>query len=133
MARANVRISVEKVLDLLRKKQAELQKQSDEYQANVSKWEKAVQAWEKRVVSGISKSAKPYEVGVSQPAYGENRGKTVVTLTYVLDKKADSKPASPDYVSTHTIQEIDRTIKLLELTDDEQVSASVYRNIADLL
>lgn len=133
MARANVRISVVKVLDLLRKRQAELQKQSDEYQANVSKWEKAVQAWEKRVISTIPKSAKPSSVSVDVPRYGNDKGKTVISLTYVLDKPADDKPSHPDYPSNHTLQEIDRTIKLLELTDDEMVSAGVYRNIADLL
>lgn len=133
MARANVKISVSKVLDLLRIKASQVQKAIDDFESEQEKHKKALAAWQKSVVAGIPKSAKPQSVSVNVPHYGENSGKTVVEVTYVLDKVATKRPDNPERPSVYELRELEKTIKLLELTDDEFVSAGVYRNIAELL
>jgi hypothetical protein len=137
MARANVKIKTAKVLDLLRKKQTETLASINDREAIKRKHNAERQAWEKKVVSVIGKTAKPSEVEVRNVSYGEQEGSIKVILTHYLP--ASKVPAEPEvtlenlYTLKSRLEELNKTIALLELTDDETVSASAYRNIADLL
>ena len=138
MAKANVRISTAKVLDLLRIKAKEAAKQLAEIPALEKKYKAAVAAWEKKVVASVPKTAKPDKVDTTIIRYGELEGQIRVELTYYVPiAKVGDFPERGDikseYYLKQNLDELEKTIKLLELTDDETVSASVYRNLADLL
>lgn len=137
MARANVRISTAKVLDLLRAKAKETAKQLAELPALQKKHTAEVEAWEKKVIASIPKTAKPASVEVRTHTWGEHNGKTVVTLTYALpQRKFGEKPEerlTNAYTLRNQLEELEKTIKLMELTEDDTVSTSVYKNLADLL
>lgn len=137
MARANVKINTAKVLDLLRDKAKEIAKQLAELPALEKKHKEAVEAWKKKVIASIPKTQKATEVEIKTPTWGENAGKVVVEITYVIptnkvgERPQDNTPSS--YSLKNKLSELEQTIKLLELTDDQQVSATTYRNLADLL
>lgn len=137
MARANVKISTGKVLDLLRKKASETSKKLAEIPALEKKYKSAVEAWEKKAVASVPKTGKPARVETQIVRYGEYEGFVKVeVIHYVPLAKIGDYPernAYSEYQLKQTFEELERTIKLLELTDDETVSASTYRNLADLL
>ena len=137
MARANVRINTGKVLDLLRNKAKEISKQLVEIPALEKKHKAAVAAWEKKAVASIPKSAKPERVEPSIVRYGEYEGFVKVEIIhYVPVAKVGEYPErikNNEYQLKQTLAEVEQTIKLLELTDDETVSASTYKNLADLI
>lgn len=137
MARANVKINTAKVVGLLREKSNELRKQLAEIPALEKKHKADVEAWKKKVIASIGKTTKPNEVSVTPQGYGEYRNHIKVELTYYLPEgKLAERPDSRvpgEYSLKSRLSEIEQTLKLLELTDDETVSASVYRNLADLL
>ena len=137
MARANVRISTAKVLDLLRTKAKETAKQLAELPAAEKKYEAAIEAWRKKVVASIGKTTKPHEVSVVTSTYGEYRDHIKVELTYLVPKsKVAERPErllGNEYALKNNLSELEQTIKLLELTEDDTVSATAYRNLAELL
>lgn len=137
MARANVRISTAKVLDLLRTKSKEITKQLALIPVEEKKYKADLATWRQKVVASIPKTLKPEKVSIDEIRYGENSGKVRIELTYVVPtNKVGKQPSYPngnEYALKSSLQELERTIKLLELTDDETVSASVYKNIADLI
>jgi hypothetical protein len=137
MASANVRIKTSKVLELLKKRVADLEalkKNSDKIQ---EAHRKAVKAWEDKVVKSISRTTKPDECSVNNRFYGSPKGKVKVELTYFVDEaKIGERPETPEtwlYSHANLLEEIKQVINLLELTDDETVSASAYKNLAKLL
>jgi hypothetical protein len=137
MARANVKISTSKIIDLLRKKASETSKQLAEIPVLEKKYKSAVEAWDKKAIASVPKTAKPSRVDTQIIRYGEWEGFVKIEVThYVPVAKIGDYPernAHSDYQLKQTLSELERTIKLLELTDDETVSASTYRNLAELL
>ena len=136
MARASVRIQTKKVLELLRKREGELltlKKQTAKLEAD---HKKQVEAWQNKATKA-AKTATPSEVSATQIHWGDEAGKVKVTLTYFLPvSKVGERPDAPDtfgYAQRNVLEEIQQTIKLLELTDDESVSATTYKNLSQLL
>lgn len=136
MARASVRIQTKKVLELLRKREGELltlKKQTAKLEAD---HKKQVEAWESKAAKA-AKTTKPSEVSATEVRWGDGAGKVRVVITYLLPVgKVGERPESPDtfgYAQRNLLEEIQQTIKLLELTDDESVSATAYKNLAQLL
>ena len=136
MARASVRIQTKKVLELLRKREGELltlKKQTGKLEAD---HKKQVEAWESKAAK-VAKTAKPAEVSATEVRWGDDAGKVKVVISYILPaNKVGERPESPDtfgYLQRNLLEEIQQTIKLLELTDDESVSATAYKNLAQLL
>jgi hypothetical protein len=137
MARANVKISTSKIIDLLRKKASETSKKLAEIPALEKKHKSAVEAWDKKAIASVPKTAKPSRVDTQIVRYGEWEGFVKIEITHYvpLAKIGDypERTAYSEYQLKNTLQELEQTIKLLELTDDDTVSASTYRNLAELL
>lgn len=129
MAAINVKVKTSKVIAALENKLAELKaveaanaKVRDEYDAAIAKYDAEVHE--------IVKNLTPKSVSVW------NYGRTEVTVKYTfLDDVLPTPPKSSEliYVNTRAIPEIESAIRLLQMTDDETVNASTFKQVSKYL
>lgn len=129
MAAINVKVKTSKVIAALENKLAELKaveaanaKVRDEYDAAIAKYDAEVHE--------IVKNLTPKSVSIW------NYGRTEVTVKYTfLDDVLPTPPKSSEliYVNTRAIPEIESAIRLLQMTDDETVNASTFKQVSKYL
>lgn len=125
-------IKVDRVilLDALTTKLAEQEKLQAEHDKAIEQYEKAEKAWHDKIVSAVKK-VDVWRVSVR--AWSE----PVVEIEYKVGNLADlpTKPEKPDYPKglSGDTDELRKTIRLLSMTTEPNVPASVYKSVSNWL
>lgn len=142
MAAINVKVKTSKVIAALENKLAELEKAKAtnekleaEFVAANTAHDVAMEKWQKDCAKIITKAGRVEEVG-SRGWYNANQ----YTVTYkvpadlVLPEKP-TRPERPDYVECDNvaIPQIKSAIRILQMTDEETVNASTFKQISKYL
>lgn len=136
MARINVKIATDKIVEALDKKLSEIQKAKADELKNKEAYDKAVKDWEAKIIKAIP--AKPTAVEVSQNHYRYDSKTVVVSQRFEvaldkLPKKPEQPQTIPDYQYREMVEEIGNAIRILKLTDQTEVSTSTYNSVAKYL
>ena len=132
-----VKISVEKVIEALEAKLATIQKDKENEAENSEKYQKAMDKWRKQVA----------EIAVKQFSQVNNTnvnvrwdGSTNVDL-YFNKGALKNLPAEPvregnkmtDYEYKTSVEELESSLRILKMCEDEFVSASTMKSISKYL
>ena len=141
MGTMSVKVKVGTLITALEKALAEREKRYATQEQEQAKYEKAVEAYNLAVLKLI-KAGKGVVEEASRNHYydrnGKTKGKVSFSVTVLLP--AGALPAEPerpdrynDYEWKREREEITQAIRVLKMTEQEFVSASTYRSIAQYL
>ena len=145
MARAvSVKIPTAKVIEMVESKLAEMNKAVKEYPALLNAYNKAAKEYAKSVIELAGKNTSKI---VSYNDYDWTDAQISVSFDYrgqanlhigkaIFAKLGDKpeKPSDPDnYQFKGNLEQLEKTLKLLRLTEQESVSASTYNSVLDLI
>jgi hypothetical protein len=136
MARSiSVKIPTAKLISALETRLAEYEDIRDNYDALKEKHDKSMSKWREEVSKLVSpKNIK--EISVSSVSW-RNPGHHEVNVGYLVpDKSIPEQPEAPkafSYVERDAITEIENAIRILRMTDQEEVSTSTYNAVAQYL
>jgi hypothetical protein len=145
MARAvSVKIPTAKVIEMIENKLAEMNKQVKEYPALVATFNKENKAYAKGIAELIGKNAnkivnyRDFEWTSDQIALSNDyRGSAQIYVGKALAEKVGNKPECPEDPNNWSFkqnkEQLEKTLKLLRLTDQESVSTSTYNSVLDLI
>ena len=145
MARSvSVKIPTSVVIEMLETKLAEITKAEKDYPTLLNAFYKDIKVYGKAVAELIGKNANkfvPYdEFNLESDNFSvisDYRNSTQVQLGRGLSAKVGDKPKKPEEVGgwqmTQKKEQLEKTLKLLKLTDQESVNASTYNSVLDLL
>jgi hypothetical protein len=132
----NVKIPTHKVIASLETKLAELKALKDEYPARRAQYEKDLAKWNDQVFSLIGK---PQDISVSEySSYmrRDNEYEVVVRYNVPKSKGLPDKPKAPSdfgYMEREAVENIENALRILKLTEQEEVSTSTYNAVAKYL
>lgn len=131
MAAINVKVKTSKVIAALENKLAELTAAQENDKRLQDEYTQATAEREKMIVE-IVKTLTPETVRAGY--YGHDR----VELTYRIDRRdmpqEIQRPHFSKYVTSYNmIPEIQAAIRLLQMTDDETVNASTFKQVSKFL
>jgi hypothetical protein len=145
MARAvSVKIPTAKVIEMIENKLAEMNKAVKEYPALLNAYNKANKDYTKSAIELVNKNANKAvsyqefdwtsdQISVSS----DYRGSITLAIGRVLSAKLGEKPEKPEDPTNWTfkqnLEQLEKTLKLLRMTEQESVSASTYNSVLDLL
>jgi hypothetical protein len=137
MARAiSVKVATTKVIKALEASLAKLESDFASQEANKAKYDEAKKAWAKEVGKlAVAQIAKAENLSANKRYNGE------INLDFNLPAGSIELPDEPqqDFVTMHSWQyenqksEIENAIRILKMTDEETVSASTFKSIAQYL
>ena len=145
MARSvSVKIPTSKVIEMIETKLAEMAKAEKDYPTLLNAYNKDIKAYGKAVAELISKNANKF---VSYDEFNFDSDNFSLTSDYrsvlqvVLGKamvaKLGDKPTRPEEVGgwqiTQKKEQLEKTLKLLKMTEQESVNASTYNSVLDLI
>lgn len=136
MAQISVRPNRIKFIKVLNESIKRINKEADAYEVAEKQYKKDMEAWRKSADLSPSNIKETY-INTARYAHGEPDAPESVTVK--LKKYPANKPKSPKqpqyigFSKTQAIREIETVIKMLELTDDELVNASVANKVAEYL
>ena len=145
MARAvSVKIPTSKVIEMIETKLAEIAKAEKDYPALLNAYNKDIKAYGKAVAELVGKNANKF---VSYDEFkfdsdnisltSDYRNSIEVVLGKALSAKVGDKPTRPQEPSNYSTkvqkEQLEKTLKLLKLTDQESVNASTYNSVLDLI
>lgn len=145
MARAvSVKIPTAKVIEMIENKLAEMDKAVKDYPALVANFNKANKAYSKNIAELIGKNAnkvvayRDFEWTSDQIALSSDyRGSAQIYVGKALAEKAGDKPECPEDPNNWSFkqnkEQLEKTLKLLRMTEQESVSASTYNSVLDLI
>lgn len=132
MARAvSVKIPTAKVIEMIEQKLEQMKLEAKNYPKLVEAYEKAMLATLTKVVK-VAKDS----IGKDGISVYSNYSGVSISLTKTLADGIEfpERPADPDNWSTKQNKEqLEKTLKLLRLTDQESVSTSTYNSVLDLI
>jgi hypothetical protein len=132
MARAvSVKIPTAKVIEMIEGKLEDLSQTAKDYPKLVQQYEKDLTA----VLNKAIKIAKD-NVGTEQISVHQSYSGVSITLNKSLfaDVEFPERPADPDnWQSKQNKEQLEKTLKLLRLTEQESVSTSTYNSVLDLI
>lgn len=135
-----VRIKTEKVIASLEASLDTMRKEKETEKARKDKYDKDLEAWKKKVekVALSMPKGKANNVTVERAAYYTNKDSYAVG--YVVDVPKDKvppRPESPEVISEweyrDAVENIENALRLLRMTDQEEVSTGTYNKIAKYL
>ena len=145
MARSvSVKIPTSTVIEMIESKLAEMTKAETEYPKLLSAYKKDIVSFTADLIDLIGKNKKAV-VDYSDYSFDESnisinsdyRGSISITIGKQLVSKVGEKPQKPEDQDTwHTKQkreQLEKTLKLLRLTEQETVLSSTYNSVLDLL
>jgi uncharacterized protein YcnI len=145
MARSvSVKIPTSTVIEMIETKLAEMAKAQKDYPALLNAYNKDIKVYAKAVAELIGKNANKF-VGYdefnceSDNFYltSDYRNNVQVVLGNALSAKLGEKPTKPEAVSGWQAkqhkEQLEKTLKLLKMTDQETVNASTYNSVLDLI
>ena len=145
MARSvSVKIPTSTVIEMVEAKLAEMVKAEKDYPSLLATYNKDIKAYGKALVELISKNANKV---VDYNAFDFNsdnlallkdyRDSTQIVVGKALASKLGDKPQKPEEVGgwqfNQKKEQLEKTLKLLKLTDQESVSTSTYNSVLDLI
>lgn len=145
MARSvSVKIPTSTVIEMIEAKLAEMVKAEKDYPSLLATYNKDIKAYGKALVELISKNANKV---VDYNAFDFNsdnlallkdyRDSTQIVVGKALASKLGDKPQKPEEVGgwqfNQKKEQLEKTLKLLKLTDQESVSTSTYNSVLDLI
>ena len=145
MARAvSVKIPTAKVIEMVESKLAEMNKSIKEYPALLNTYKKEIKAYTKSVLELAGKNAnkivayKDYDWTDEQISVSfDYRGQAQLHIGKAIFAKLGDKPEQPsdpdNYQFRQNKEQLEKTLKLLKLTEQESVSASTYNSVLDLI
>ena len=132
MARAvSVKIPTAKVIEMIEQKLDKMKQEAKDYPKLLEAYEKAMFATLTKVIKVAKDNAGKDGVSVYNNYSGVN-----ISLNKTLADGIEfpERPADPDNWSTkQNKDQLEKTLKLLRLTDQESVSTSTYNSVLDLL
>jgi len=132
----NVKIPTHKVVSSLAAKLSELKALKQEYPARRAKYEKELAKWNDQVFTFVGK---PVDISVSEfSSYMRRDGEYEVTVRYAVPKsqaipEKPTAPTNPGYMENEAIENIENALRILRLTEQEEVSTSTYNAVAKYL
>jgi hypothetical protein len=136
MARINVKIATDKIVEALEKKLAQVTAEKQGEAKAKETYDKEVKAWEEKVIKLISTKPKSVEVAHNY-RYSPENGVIVTQRFEVKGDKLPERPTQPDtipdYQYREIVEEIGNAIRILKLTDQTEVSTSTYNSVAKYL
>ena len=132
MARAvSVKIPTSKVIEMIENKLAEMKQTAKDYP-------KLVEQYEKDLLSVSNKIVKIVKDNLGKDGvlfYNNYSGASVSVGKSLLDGiEFPTKPEDPEnWSAKQNKEQLEKTLKLLRLTEQESVSASTYNSVLDLL
>jgi hypothetical protein len=145
MARAvSVKIPTAKVIEMIESKLAEMSKAVKDYPALLNAYIKASKEYTKSAIELVGKNSnkvvayQDFDWTSDQIAItSDYRGSINIAVGKVLSAKLGDKPEKPEdpelWTTKNKREELEKTLKLLRLTEQESVSASTYNSVLDLL
>lgn len=145
MARSvSVKIPTSVVIEMIETKLADLDKAEKDYPKLLSAYNKEIISYTTEVLELISKNKKSVVDYNDYSFDGNNiainsewRGSLTISIGKDLVSKIGEKPKKPEDVDNwHTKQkreQLEKTLKLLKLTDQETITSSTYNSVLDLL
>lgn len=145
MARSvSVKIPTSVVVEMIENKLAELKKAEADYPKLLSAYKKDIVSYTADLIDLVSKNKKSV---VDYADYGNQednisinsdyRGSITLAIGKELVAKLGKKPEKPeDPTGWHKDQkktELEKTLKLLKLTDQQTITSSTYNSVLDLL
>ena len=145
MARSvSVKIPTSVVIEMVETKLAEMNKAEKDYPTLLATYNKDIKAYGKAVVELISKNANKVVDYNAFDVNGDNlalvtdyRNSTQVAVGKALSSKLGDKPERPQEVGgwqfNQKKEELEKTLRLLKLTEQETITSSTYNSVLDLL
>jgi hypothetical protein len=145
MARSvSVKIPTSVVIEMIETKLAELNKAEVEYPKLLSAYKKDIATFTTDLIDLVGKNKKSV-VDYSDYSFDESniainsdyRGSITIAIGKDLVSKIGKKPEKPEnpdnYGHKQKKTELEKTLKLLRLTDQETITSSTYNSVLDLL
>jgi hypothetical protein len=145
MARSvSVKIPTSTVIEMIETKLAEIAKAEKDYPSLLTAYAKDIKAYGKTVAEFVGKNANKFvaydEFNFESDNFSvmsDYRNTVQVILGRGLLAKVGEKPTKPQEVggwqATQHKEQLEKTLKLLKLTDQESVNASTYNSVLDLI
>jgi len=145
MARAvSVKIPTIKVIEMIENKLAEMNKVVKEYPALLATYNKANKEYTKALAELVGKNSnkivayRDFDWTSDQIALSSDyRGSAQIYVGKGLTSKIGDKPEKPEdpdnYTFKQNLEQLEKTLKLLRMTEQESVSASTYNSVLDLI
>lgn len=145
MARSvSVKIPTSTVIEMVEAKLAEMVKAEKDYPSLLATYNKDIKAYGKALVELISKNAnKVVDYSVfdfnsdNLALLKDYRDSTQIVVGKALASKLGDKPQKPQEVGgwqfNQNKEQLEKTLKLLKLTEQESVTSSTYNSVLDLL
>lgn len=145
MARSvSVKIPTSVVIEMIENKLAELTKAEADYPKLLSAYKKDIATYTADLLDLVGKNKKSvveysdYEYDGSNIAINSDwRGSVSIQIGKQLTSKVGEKPTKPEnpdnYAHKNKKAELEKTLKLLKLTEQETITSSTYNSVLDLL
>ena len=131
----NVKIPTAKVIAALEDKLNTLIKEKENYPAARERYEQDYELWKRELASMVDTS-KIKDVGVTNLTW-RSPGEYEVAISYKVKAEsippAPEAPTNPGYREREAIENIENALRILRLTEQEEVSTSTYNAIAQYL
>jgi ribosomal protein L11 methylase PrmA len=135
MARSiSVKIPTTKLISALEAKLKEYQDMKDNYDSLKAKHEKAMEAWKKEVAKLVAPSSLG-SIVVNDRHWRTNEHE----IHMIYNIKSSDIPKQPEapkmfsYIEREAVDQIENALRILRMTDQEEVSTSTYNAVAQYL
>ena len=145
MARSvSVKIPTSVVIEMIETKLADLNKAEADYPKLLSAYKKDIASFTADLLELISKNKKSaieysdFDFASGNIAINSDwRGSVSIQVGKELVSKIGEKPVKPEnpdnYGHKHKKEQLEKTLKLLRLTEQETITSSTYNSVLDLL
>jgi len=139
MARAiNVKVPTIKIIAALEKKLKELLDAKNTYPARSAQYDKDLKTWNTQVFALVDTPPTDVTVGTCYSYANARDSQHEVTAKYLVPKslaipERPDCPSASGYQEKEAINGIENALRILNLTEEEQVNASVYAAISQYL
>jgi hypothetical protein len=138
-----VKIATDKVIAMLQTKLAEMDKAAAEYPVQLAKYEKELKTWENNCVKIAVKNASKAVESEASYTRSYNGGRDAEGLKVSLFFKGElfpAKPTGPSYSTSpdnyhfkNDREELEQTIRLLQMHEGDYISTATYKNVSRFL
>ena len=131
----NVKIPTGKVITALEAKRDEIVSDRDSYPAKKREYDEKYEAWKAKVVKMVSK-AKIESVSLNERDWRHPAELSVIIHYDMTNADLPPRPESPvmfGYQQREALEEIENAIRILKMTEQEEVSTSTYNAVAKYL
>ncbi len=130
----SVKIPTTKLISALETKLAEYNSMRNNYDSLKAKHEKAMEAWKKEVAKLVTPSNLD-SIIINDRYYRTNEHQ----ISMVYNIKASGVPKQPEapkafsYIEREAVENIENALRILRMTEQEEVSTSTYNAVAQYL